>query len=127
MASRRLELPGSLGVMAAELRVGMSRDQAIATIRAAYDGRDREWDGPLLYTYGRTHDELSFGKHCDWEFSDFAPADQIAWAELDIDDDDGRDLIVTFGPNGVVSGIRLESTSTWEKLRFAALRWIPGR
>ena len=34
LVSRRPALPGSLGVMATELRVGMSRDEAVGVIRA---------------------------------------------------------------------------------------------
>ncbi|WP_171473734.1 hypothetical protein [Frigoriglobus tundricola] len=122
LGSRRPELPGSLGVVCAELRVGMSQEEAVARIRAAYLSRERGWDNPRLYADGRTHDGRKFGHYFDWDFTDFPPADQVAWAEVDFDDDDSRDLIVTFGPGGVVSGIHFRSDSIWEEWRFALAR-----
>lgn len=127
LASWPPALPGSLGIMAAELRVGMSRDKAVGVIRAAYAGRERDWDRPRLYTDGRTQDGQQFGRYFDWEFAAFPPGDDIAWAELDVDDDWGRDLLITFGPGGRVSGLRLKSNEGWEELRFALSRWVPWR
>lgn len=127
LASRRPALPGSLGVMAAEVRVGMSRDEAIAVIRTAYAGRDREWDNPRLYTDGRTRDGQPFGRYFDWDFAAFPPANEVEWAELDIDDDRARDLLITFGPGGRVSDVRLKSCEGGEELRFALWRWLPER
>ncbi len=117
LGSQRPRLPGSLGVIAAQVRVGMSQDEAIALIRTSYQERPK-YDIPRLYADGRTHDERSFGRYFDWAFDDFPPADQVAWAELDIDDDNGRDLIVTFGPGGVVTSVRLKSDSAWEEWRY---------
>lgn len=119
LGARQPELPGSLGVMATEVRVGMSQDEAAAAIRSAYFGRERRWDSPRIYANGRTHDGREFGSYFDWAFKELPPADQIAWAELDVDDDWGRDLIITLGPGGVVSGIRLKSFSIWEEGRYA--------
>lgn len=117
--ARQPELPGSLGVIATEVRVGMSQDEAAAVIRSAYFGRESRWDNPRIYANGRTHDGREFRSYFDWGFKEMPPADQIAWAELDVDDDRCRDLIITLGPGGVVSGIRLKSSSIWEEGRYA--------
>ena len=66
LAARRPALPRALGVVAAGLRVGMPRDEAIAVIRAAYTGRDQRWDNPRLYTNGLTRDGRPFGRYFDW-------------------------------------------------------------
>ena len=112
------ELPGSMGVMAAELRVGMSRDEAVAVIRERYREREEKYDSPRIYAHGRTHDGREFNSYFDWAFEKLPPADQIAWAELDVDDDWCRDLMIRLGPGGVVSRIWLESHSNWEALRY---------
>jgi hypothetical protein len=111
------ELPGTMGVMSAELRVGMSRDKAVDVVRERY--REGTWDDrpARIYVRGRTHDGREISSFCDWEFEKLPPADQIEWAELDVDDD-WRDLIIRLGPGGVVSRIWLESHSNWEALRY---------
>lgn len=58
-------------------------------------------------------------------FDTFPPGDEVEWAELDIDDDYARDLLITFGPGGRVSDIRLKSCEGSEELRFALWRRLP--
>jgi hypothetical protein len=118
LSSGRPKLPGSLGTVATQVRIGMSRDELATVIRDSQAAR-KEYDLSRLYTRGVTRDGRSFGRYCDWSLSDVPSADQIAWAEFDVDDDWGRDLIITLGPGGVVTDLRLESDSIWEELRYA--------
>jgi hypothetical protein len=119
LASRRPKLPRSIGIVASEVRVGMSRDEVVTLL---LESSRKAGCTDRFYLKGETID--------GWEIRGFGctphvnlpPGDRIAWAELDIDDDDCRDLYITFGLGGVVTGVRLRSSSVWEELRYAVAR-----
>jgi hypothetical protein len=107
--------------VAAEVNVGMSRDEFVALIRTCLH-KGAANDCARLYVNGRTRAGQEFGSYCDWEFDKLPPADQVESAELNVDDDQGRDLIIALGPGGVVTELRLESDSVWQELRYTLAR-----
>lgn len=115
--SRRPKLSGVLGAVAADVHVGMSRDELANLIRGSYAAR-KSFDTPRLYTFGKRHDGRPLNSYFDWQLTELPPSEEIASGEFDVDDDRGRDLIITFGPGGTVTAVRLESDSIWEELRF---------
>src|SRR4051794_24960310 len=98
IASRRPKLPGSVGAMAARLRVGMPHDEAVAVVQARSSNRDRAY----WSLHGETRDGRKFSGVSEGLLDDLPPAHEIAWAEITVNDDDDRDLIITLGPGGVV-------------------------
>lgn len=121
LASRRPKLPGVLGSVAADAHVGMSRDDVANLIRRSYAARESD-DCPRLYTYGNRHNGQPLGAYFDWQLATLPPSEEIASGEFDVDDDQGRDLIISFGPGGTVTAVRLKSDSLWEQLRHNLAR-----
>ncbi len=118
LGSRRPKLPGSLGAIAAEVRVGMSRDEVVALMHIHRGWRDRD-DLTYVNIRGNTGDGRSFSGSGVDVLDNLPPADQIACCELWIDDDDGLVLNITFGPGGMVTALRLESRSICQELRYS--------
>lgn len=116
LSARRPKLPGSLGGMAGKLHVGMSRDEAVIVMRNHYPRSERDLTTLLLS--GRTRDGRRLSEWCSSVLDNMPSGDQIDYAEIIVDDDDYRRLIITFGPGGVVTELRLESDSIWEELRY---------
>jgi hypothetical protein len=92
----------------------MHQDEAVALIRA--NGTDNV---DCFFSRGATRDGRSFLGLFSSAFDKLPPADEIAWGELEIDDNQGRGLFIDIGPGGVVSGVRLDSPKTLERWRWA--------
>jgi hypothetical protein len=112
--ARRPDPPGALGAMAAELRVGMPGDEAAAVLRAHY----RADDLTAISLRGQTPDGAEFDGWGTTALDALPPAGHIAWAEMIVDDDRGRNLFVTLGPGGRVTALRLDSDSVMEEVRY---------
>ncbi len=106
-------LPGSLGTVASRVRVGMHQDEVVSLIRGS--GTDNV---DCFYSRGETRDGRPFLCLFDHAFDKLPPPVDIAWGELEIDDDQGRDLVVTLGPGGTVTGTRLRSSIGLEEWRY---------
>jgi hypothetical protein len=100
--------PGSSEDVFARIRIGMRQDEAVAVLRShdRVDGRYVEG----TTTAGRSWAGTSvFGP----SFEDLPPAGEITRCVLTVMDNEGRDIGVTLGPGGTVSGRRL-SPGVWE-------------
>ena len=107
-------LPGTLGVVSSRVRVGLHQDEVIALIRAS--GTDNV---DCFFTRGETRDGRPFLGLFGGAFDKVPAASDIAWGELEIDDNRGRELFIDIGPGGVVSGVRLTSPVRLERWRHA--------
>jgi len=109
---RPAAISGVVGAASARIRVGMSQDEAVAMIQGSgTDGLD------TYYFRGATRDGRRFSGCCGFE--GLPPAAQVAWGALEVDDEYGRELVVTLGPGGVVSDVRVRSPHWWEKCYHA--------
>jgi hypothetical protein len=95
----------------------MSQDEALASIQGC--GTD---DLDTYYFNGVTLDGRPFSGCCDLE--KLPSANQVARGELEVDDEHGRELVVTLGPGGVVSDVRLHSPHRWEEWYHAFSKWL---
>ncbi len=83
----------------------MHLDEATKLIRD--DGTDNV---DCFCCRGETRDERPFLCLFEHTFDKLPPAGDIPWSELEIDDDQGHDLVITLGPGGTVTGVRPRST-----------------
>jgi hypothetical protein len=110
-------LPGALGEVFVRLRVGMSQSEAVALIQ---DFGTANVD--CYYYRGLTRDGRPFSGCC--QFDGLPSAQVVAQGELEVYDDDGRELVIALGTGGIVSGIRLRSPHWREEFWHALPRWI---
>jgi hypothetical protein len=112
-------VPGPLGQMDAELRVGMSQKEAVAVLQAHDPGGSGE-----TFFCGETRDGRQIYEWNLGSLGELPPGEQMARADVWIYDD-GRDLTVTFGSGGTVTDLELKSDRWWEDWWCACSRPIP--
>ncbi|QEG25659.1 hypothetical protein GobsT_03860 [Gemmata obscuriglobus] len=95
-------VPGALGQIDAEVRVGMSQAEAVAVIRA------HDLHGAEAFFTGETHDGKQVAGFSRATLDDLPAGDQMAGFDVSIDDR-GRHLEVTFGLGGAVTAVELTS------------------
>jgi hypothetical protein len=95
----------------------MRQGEAVALIDAC--GSDNV---DTFYYSGVTHDGKPFSGMC--HFDDLPPANEVAQGELELCDEDGRELLIALGPGGVVSGIRLRSPYPLEEFSHSLSSWL---
>jgi hypothetical protein len=106
--------PGSFEVLDSRLRVGMSLDEAVGTMRAFDHEPHAGIDG--AYSKGTTKDGQPWSDYHIIErqlYDTLPPAGEIEQGLLTVCDDGGQDLEVTLGPGGVVTAKRL-IPGVWE-------------
>ena len=91
----------------------MSQDEVVSLIRSS--GTDNV---DCFYSRGETRDGHHFLCLFSHAFDKLPPPLDIAWGELEIDDDEGRDLVITLGLGGTVTGARLNSSRRLEEWRY---------
>lgn len=119
LGGRRVPLPGALGRVAAGVRVGMPQAEVVALIQSS--GSDNL---DTYYVRGATRDGRPFSCCCGVGFDRLPTAEAVAWGELELDDEQGRELVITLGPGGVVSSVRLHSPRRLEPSFSALWRWL---
>jgi hypothetical protein len=97
----------------------MSQAEAVRLIQAS--GSDNV---DTFYTRGESRDGRPFSGAFGSAFGTLPPADQVAWGELEVGDEQGRELIIALGPGGAVAGIHLRSPQSSEGWRYALWRWV---
>lgn len=104
-------IDGGLGNVYSGVRVGMPQDQIVTLIRESGKPGIEYYYVSWATIDGRHYE----GYGLDW-LEELPPADQVAWAKLEIDGEDSnlRELVIELGPGGVVSRVRFQSECSLE-------------
>jgi hypothetical protein len=100
---------------AVRVRLGMTQDEAVAAIEGC-----KTINLDTYYYRGATKSGAAFSGACNLRLP---PAANVAWGELEVCDEYDNTLFVDLGPDGVVSGVRVDTPCSLEDWRFSLRRW----
>jgi hypothetical protein len=107
-------LTGALGVVAQRVQIGMSQHEVVSLILGS-GGENLD----ALFVNGVTQDGRPISGMAMSSLRSLPPASQVLWLDVEMGDDDGRELVIALGAGGVVTGTRLRSPWVWEGWQYA--------
>jgi hypothetical protein len=104
LSTNRSPSGGTLDIMAGQIQVGMTQEEAVRRILSV-DPTNID----AVYVRGSKIDNGPFSGVGTRALEEFPPADQVRQVVIEVDDEKGCELVVTF-LNGIVTGISMRKS-----------------